>query len=198
MGDGLTRLTQGWIPVIATECMQSHWPILLILRVLVSLLIPWSASASTAVDVETRLWAFEFQTPVRIGAEWGLLSADSTTGYNESYGGQASGYPLVPRGTLQKIFEIQRGKGNFGIGQLTRGQADEVGRAFVGQNAVDIVKGGKVIGVSSPDGLRVFRFPAAKTRGQAAGAVQANVEEFFINAAGKKVQVRNAHIDIVP
>jgi hypothetical protein len=99
---------------------------------------------------------------------------------------------------LQKIFEIQRGKGNFGIGQLTVGQADVIGRAFVGPNAVNLMRNGQVIGIRSQDGLRVFRFPSQKAGGQAAGRVQANIEEFFINAAGGKVQIRNAHIDIIP
>ncbi len=99
---------------------------------------------------------------------------------------------------LQKLFEIQRGRGNFGVGQLTVGQADEIGRAFVGPNAVNVIKSGQVIGIRSQDGLRVFRFPSQKAGGQAAGRVQANIEEFFINAAGGKVQIRNAHIDIIP
>ena len=103
-----------------------------------------------------------------------------------------------PKGILQKILEIQRGKGNFGIGQLTRVQADELGRAFVGSDAVPIVRNGQQIGLRSSDSLRVFRFPAEKKSGQAAGRVQANIEEFFVDAAGNKVKVRNAHIDIIP
>lgn len=112
----------------------------------------------------------------------------------------ASDSPLASRGgfnALQKIFQIRRGTGNFGIGKLTASQADELGRAFVG-NGRAIMKGGKQAGIVSDDGLRVFRFPALKQRGQAAGQVQANIEEFFIDAAGKKHLIRNAHIDIVP
>jgi len=45
--------------------------------------------------------------------------------------------------------------------------------------------------------LRQFRFPAQKTSGVAAGKTQANIQEFFINAQGRKVEVRNAHIDII-
>ena len=65
-------------------------------------------------------------------------------------------------------------------------------------NAVNLMRNGQVIGLRSQDGLRVFRFPSRKAGGQAAGQVQANIEEFFINSAGGKVQLRNAHIDIVP
>ena len=99
--------------------------------------------------------------------------------------------------TLQKIFQIQRNKGNFNIGSLTSDKATELGRSFVGPNAVNIVRKGKIIGFQSPDGLRQFRFPAKKLGGRAAGKTQANVEEFFVNAKGKRIKIRNAHIDII-
>ena len=124
----------------------------------------------------------------------GSLDEAASAARTEPYGSTGA----VSRGTLEKVFEVQRGKGNFGIGQLTRGQADELGRAFVGSDAVPIVRNGQQIGLRSPEGLRVFRFPAEKKFGQAAGRVQANIEEFFVDAAGNKVKVRNAHIDIVP
>jgi hypothetical protein len=55
---------------------------------------------------------------------------------------------------------------------------------------------GAQIGFRSPDGLRVYRFPALKLRGQAAGRVQANIEEFTVGADGRMVRIRDAHIDI--
>ena len=103
----------------------------------------------------------------------------------------------VPDGALQTIIDFQRRKGNFSIGQLTARQADDLGQAFVGPNAVNIVKNGKVIGVRSANGLRQYRFPAEKIYGQAGGSVQANIEEFVLSASGKKSLVRNGHIDIV-
>ena len=106
--------------------------------------------------------------------------------------------PDGPSNTLQKIFEIKQGKGNFGIGKLSAEEASSLGRAFVGDGAVEILdrSTGAAIGVRSADSLRIFRFPALKSRGLAAGRRQANIEEFFINESGKKVQVRNAHIDV--
>jgi len=97
----------------------------------------------------------------------------------------------------QGLKDIKAGKGDFGLGEMTIDDARKLGEAFVGPDSVPIKKGDKVIGFRSEDGTKVFRFPAEKTRGQAAGKVQANIEEFTINAQGKKKQVRNAHIDII-
>jgi len=97
---------------------------------------------------------------------------------------------------IQKVFEFRLTKGNFSLGSLSRQEAIEVGRAFVGEGAIEITKNGRAIGMRSADGLKVFRFPAQKVRGQAAGRTQANLEEFFIDEAGRKIQIRNGHINV--
>lgn len=47
--------------------MRSRWPILMLLCVLASLLVPGIASASTAAGAETRVWAFDLQNHARVG-----------------------------------------------------------------------------------------------------------------------------------
>jgi hypothetical protein len=54
------------------------------------------------------------------------------------------------------------------------------------------------IGRAATDSLKVFRYPSIKEGGVAAGSIQANFEEFLIDAAGNKIRIRNAHVDIEP
>jgi hypothetical protein len=49
--------------------MRSRWPLLAILGLLASLLVPGIASASTTYGPETRVWAFELAGQVHVGVE---------------------------------------------------------------------------------------------------------------------------------
>lgn len=42
--------------------------------------------------------------------------------------------------TLQKIFEVQRGKGNLDLGSMSGEKADKIGRAWVGDNAKPLMR----------------------------------------------------------
>ena len=89
-------------------------------------------------------------------------------------------------GTLR---EAVKTKGNFGIGSATRQQADELGRAWVG-DGFSVASDGKTL--LSADGLRQYRPPSFKPN---IGKVQANLEW-----RTKEVTkwLGNAHIDILP
>lgn len=55
-----------------TGCMRSRWPILMLLCVLASLLVPGVASASTIAGAETRVWAFDLQDHACVWVERSL------------------------------------------------------------------------------------------------------------------------------
>ncbi len=82
-----------------------------------------------------------------------------------------------------------RGKGNFGIGRATAQEADDLGRAWVGEGFTTASNGTILI---SRDGLRQYRPPSYKP---AQGRRQANLEAR--QRPGGEWQ-HNAHIDIVP
>ena len=161
-------------------------------------------TAKDAYDLAEAVKADDEERAAKLATEIGIgLITDGLPGNNiirkalGIFGGKGARVAGNIDGPLQKIFEIKRTKGNFNIGSLKADEAAELGRSFVGPDAVNIVKNGKVIGFRTPDGLRQFRFPAKKLRGQAKGKTQANIEEFFINAEGDKIRIRNAHIDII-
>jgi hypothetical protein len=52
--------------------MRNRWPILALLCLLASLLVPGIASASTAPGAETRVWAFDLADQARVGVERSL------------------------------------------------------------------------------------------------------------------------------
>jgi len=54
------------------EFMRIHWPVLAILCVPASLLVPGIASARTASGAETRVGAFDLAVQVRVGVERSL------------------------------------------------------------------------------------------------------------------------------
>jgi filamentous hemagglutinin len=83
--------------------------------------------------------------------------------------------------------EAAVGKGNFGVGSLTAGEADAVGEAWVGSGARTASGGIRV----SADGLRQFRPATMKPN---LGRVQANLE-WRLQPSG--AWQGNGHIDIV-
>ena len=87
-----------------------------------------------------------------------------------------------------------KGKGNFGIGSGTREQADAMGKAWVGKDAIRASDGKTLV---SKDGLRQYRPPTSKPNSkQASTGTQANFERRFEGQRSKKWQ-GNAHMDIM-
>ena len=95
------------------------------------------------------------------------------------------------QGVLARFSGILRdavkGKGNFGLGNATRSEAIELGKAWVGSNYTTASDGRTLI---SADGLRQFRPPSFKPR---LGITQANFE--WRNIARGQWQ-GNGHLDI--
>ena len=77
--------------------MRSRWPIVMLLCVLASLLVPGIASASMASGAETRVWAFDLQDQVRVGGERSL-TLDLHPGCEATYDQLASDSLLAARG----------------------------------------------------------------------------------------------------
>jgi len=77
--------------------MRSRWPILALLCVLASLLVPGIASASTVVGAETRVWAFDLADQVRVGVERSL-TLELHRGCGLTYDQIASDSLLAARG----------------------------------------------------------------------------------------------------
>jgi len=87
--------------------------------------------------------------------------------------------------------DASRGKGNFGLGPVTRNEASIIGQAWVGPGARQAANGKVWV---SADGLRQWRPPSFKPR---LGRVQSNIEERWPNAHGDLGQwQRNGHLDI--
>jgi filamentous hemagglutinin len=81
------------------------------------------------------------------------------------------------------------GKGNFGVGRATAQEADELGRAWVGEGFTTASDGTTLV---SSNGLRQYRPASYKPK---LGRQQANLEARHV-AQGQWQS--NAHIDIVP
>ncbi len=81
---------------------------------------------------------------------------------------------------------------------MSRAEADELGRAWVGPGARTITdrSSGKPVGLIDPSGRFVYRFPAVKNTRKARGVTQANLERY--QRASDKRPVLNAHITIRP
>jgi RHS repeat-associated protein len=76
-----------------------------------------------------------------------------------------------------QLRDAAKGKGNYGLGTATRNQADDMGRAWVGDGA-KLASDGKTL--VSKDGLRQYRPPTAKPNSpHAKTGVQANLERRF-------------------
>ena len=63
-----------------TGCMRSRWPILTLLCVLASLLVPGIASAHAAGSAENRVWAFDLAEQVHVAGQH-ALTLDLHQGY---------------------------------------------------------------------------------------------------------------------
>jgi filamentous hemagglutinin len=82
-----------------------------------------------------------------------------------------------------------RGKGNFGVGSATAREADDLGRAWVGEGYT-VASDGKTL--VSESGLRQYRPPSYKPK---RGSYQANFEQRFEGQRSNRWQ-GNAHLDI--
>ncbi len=98
--------------------------------------------------------------------------------------------------SLQHILGAKSQTGNFNIGSLSRTQMDQVGLDWVGKGASPMMKGSEQIGWVAEGGMKTYRFPALKQSGVAAGEVQGNLTEYVMEG-GRKVVLRNAHINLV-
>ena len=89
--------------------------------------------------------------------------------------------------------DAAKGKGNFGIGPDTREQADAMGKAWVGEDAV-LASDGKTL--VSKDRLRQYRPPTLKPNSKhAPTGTQANFEQRFEVQRSKEWQ-SNTHMDV--
>jgi len=77
--------------------MRSRWPILVLLCVLASLLVPGIASAHAAEGAETRVGAFDFAEQVHVGGS-AALTLELRPGCEPTYDHLASDSLLVPKG----------------------------------------------------------------------------------------------------
>lgn len=91
-----------------------------------------------------------------------------------------------------QLRDAAKGKGNYGLDTATRNQADDMGRAWVGDGA-KLASDGKIL--VSKDGLRQYRPPTAKPNSpHAKTGVQANLERRFKPEGQWQ---GNGHLDIV-
>ena len=116
--------------------------------------------------------------------------------------GLTSGFQAEGLGVLQsgnRVFdffvEASTGKGNFGLGNLTRTEAANLGEGWVGKGAQIVTdKAGKIQAYVSADGSKVFRPSSLKLQ---SGKIQANFERRFYNERKKRWEViANGHADI--
>ncbi|HHK42403.1 MAG TPA: DUF4258 domain-containing protein [Planctomycetaceae bacterium] len=77
--------------------MRSRWPILALLCVLASLLVPGIASAHSAVGAENRVWAFDLQGQVHVAGQR-ALTLDLHEGCELAEYDSASGSLLAAKG----------------------------------------------------------------------------------------------------
>ena len=83
---------------------------------------------------------------------------------------------------------------NFGIGNGTRAEADQLGKIWVGDGARPTSGGGWI----SADGTRAYRPPSEKRNSShAATGTQANFETLQPNSRGKMEVIKNGHLNIL-
>jgi RHS repeat-associated protein len=114
-------------------------------------------------------------------------------------GGETATAALAAKAGITKAEEIgmlrdaAKLKGNFGLGQATATEANELGKSWVGQN-YRVATDGKTL-VSS-DGMRTYRPPTAKDNSPyATTGVQANFERLELVKGRSKV-IGNGHLDV--
>ncbi|MCW6005385.1 hypothetical protein K1W54_12445 [Micromonospora sp. CPCC 205371] len=131
------------------------------------------------------------------GAEWLATAYNLTVQGLSTYYVLAGNTPVLVHNTSGCgdwaitsgiIRDAYKGKGNFGLGSGTRGQADEAGKAWVGEG-YRVASDGKTL--VSADGLRQYRPPSFKPR---LGITQANFEQRFVPQGQWQ---SNGHLDIL-
>lgn len=90
--------------------------------------------------------------------------------------------------------DAAQSKGNFGLGQATAKEAEELGRAWVGPNYTIASDGTTLV---SADRLRTYRPPSLKDSAFASTGTQVNFERLVIIGGQRKV-IGNGHLDITP
>lgn len=127
------------------------WPILALLCVLASLLVPGIASASTAAGAETRVWAFDLAEQTSVGVEHSP-TLEPHQGFAPTYDQLASDSLLAARGgasaargaatafgrSVQSLKDtLGSGKGPWGRVSAHAEQA--TGRAYRGETSIEEV-----------------------------------------------------------
>ncbi|MEW6744303.1 MAG: hypothetical protein AB1486_16235 [Planctomycetota bacterium] len=131
--------------------MRSHWPFLAILCLLASLLVPGTASASTAAGAETRVGASDFTDGVGVGVER-PVALELHRGCAGTYDDLASDSLLAARGgetaargastafgrSVQSLKEtLGSGKGPWG--RISAHAEEASGRAYRGGTSIEEV-----------------------------------------------------------
>jgi hypothetical protein len=136
---------------------------------------------------------------LKTGVQILSLMAGATTlellgGGLDSPGTSAEGLATSESGAFDVeslIGAASKGEGNFGLGSATTDEADEAGRAWVGEGYRSSTRDNRIL--ISQDGLRQYRPPSAKP--SLGGRVQANFERRSQPSGGWE---HNGHLDIEP
>jgi filamentous hemagglutinin len=84
------------------------------------------------------------------------------------------------------------GRKYYGIGSGTIEEANRLGQIWVGDGAKKTSQGGWI----SADGTRGYRPPSAKDSPYATTGIQANFETYKYDSNGKRVLIRNGHLNV--
>ena len=111
--------------------MRNRWPILALLCVLASLLVPGIASASAVSSAENRVWAFDLAEQIHVG-ESASLTLELHQGYELAEYDSASGSLLAARGGAQSAANGLRLQKQLGSAEQLADLASGGGRAIAG------------------------------------------------------------------
>ena len=151
--------------------MKSRWPILALLCVLASLLVPGTASAHSAAGAENRVWASDLAEQVHVAGQH-ALTLDLHQGYELAEYDSASGSLLAPRGGARAV---DPNKLHHIFGQARHNLDDVVKAAGSREAAFDALQKGAQSAVDA--GKLTGRF------------------ETVVNVGGFDVTVRGAVVD---
>jgi len=165
--------------------MRTRWPILALLCLLASLLVPGIASASTASGAETRVWASDFVDGVGVGVERSL-TLERHRGCASTYDDLASDSLLAAEGGRGAIDDV--------LGGLRSGRSGRVKIVDSADELVDVFgrlsRGGKSVEGTSypgrmvelPDGTRVGIRPGSTSGGP-------TIDIYFPGGGQRKIHV---------
>ena len=167
--------------------MRTRFPILALLCLLASLLVPGIASAHSATGAENRVWAFDLQGEVHVAGQHaltpGLHQGCELADYDS-----ASGSLLAAKGGLRK------GLGNIGShGPMSADDALGNGQNWLGKGYKEVGPSGSGV-FRSADGSRQFRMAPSDLAGSH-GDLGPHIHFEALNPQGKVIE--NLHIPLV-